>query len=70
MLFALAGCNDSKADKPSESSLPDSSLARGSKEEVLVTPDDTSSQADTPSKVDVITYLVLGCEVISCIDIR
>lgn len=57
MLFALAGCNDSKADKPSESSLPDSSLARGSKEEVLVTPDDTSSQADTPSKVDVITYL-------------
>lgn len=55
MLFALAGCSESKADKPSESSLPDSSLARGSKEEVLVTPDDTSSQADTQE--DVITYL-------------
>ena len=54
MLFALAGCSESKADKPS-GSLPDSSLARGSKEEVLVTPDDASSQADTPSQV--ITYL-------------
>ena len=54
MLFALAGCSESKADKPSES-LPDSSLVRGSKEEVLVTPDDTSSQVDTPSQV--ITYL-------------
>lgn len=54
MLFAFAGCSESKADKPS-GSLPDSSLARGSKEEVLVTPDDASSQADTSSQV--ITYL-------------
>lgn len=52
MLFALTGCSESKADKPSKN-LPDSSLVRGSKEEVLVTPDDTSSQADT----SVITYL-------------
>ena len=52
MLFALAGCSESKVDKPSKN-LPDSSLVRGSKEEVLVTPDDTSSQADT----SVITYL-------------
>ena len=50
MLFALAGCSESKTDKPSES-FPDSSLARGSKEEVLVTPDDTSSQADTSLQV-------------------
>lgn len=62
MLFALAGCSESKADKPSES-LPDSSLARGSREEVDVPLDesssqvDTSSQTDTSSQVDVITYL-------------
>lgn len=62
MLFALAGCSESKADKPSES-LSDSSLVRGSREEVDVPLDvsssqvDTSSQADTPSQVDVITYL-------------
>ena len=52
MLFALAGCSESKVDKPSKN-LPDNSLVRGSKEEVLVTPDDTSSQAD----ISVITYL-------------
>ena len=55
MLFVLAGCSESKVDKPSKN-LPDSSLARGSKEEVLVTPDDTSSQAIALSKNNVQAY--------------
>lgn len=56
MLFALAGCSESKTDKSSES-LSESSLARGSREEVDVPLDVSSSQADTSSQVDVITYL-------------
>lgn len=56
MLFALAGCNDSKTGNSSES-LSESSLARGSREEVDVPLDVSSSQADTSSQVDVITYL-------------
>lgn len=56
MLFALTGCNESKTDKSSES-LAESSLARGSREEVDIPLDVSSSQDDTSSQVDVITYL-------------
>ena len=56
MLFALVGCNDSKTDNSSES-LSEGSMARGSREEVDIPLDVSSSQADTSSQADVITYL-------------